>query len=1106
MSAAQDGASSSAGPSAAGSGMPKASSRRRPAGRSAKDLAQDDIVMATNSSSIVSKRSVEKIYYPGEPHFFRYFVKKFQRRSPLINRGYHLRLHVIDVAVRSFLRRPTSKTKVVVNLGCGSDVLPWQCFTRYPENCRGAKFVDIDFPDLLRRKCNVVQDTPELLGPLDNVTIPTSGQVFLTSDQYVQIGCDLRELGKVEESLASVLDIPNCEFLFVAEVSITYMETEGADGVIKWASSLGDVEFCLLEQILPDGPEHPFAKTMLQHFNKLKAPPKSVFVYPTLQAQRDRFGRLGWSHADVKSLWQIWTGNDYLSVEDRKELNDIEPFDEWEEFALFAGHYCVVSARTSPGAATLSKTEAEAEATNSSAQVCPEVSTIFYPYQGTRGQRRFGASLKINNTLGESFLSNIFGLGTNTRLRSQDIYGSQFNLEDVDVSSESPSSRMCHATTELRGLGNILCGGRTSPSSALKDAWLLRRHENSWSRIKDLPTALYRHGLTRLGSSHNMALVLGGKTSASAIFQGCLIYQPGSEWRACQIQGTEYVPVFGAVLLSFPDSESGADGLIFTGVLLGGMLEDGTIAKQALHWTLKVPKGNEAPTIIFEPLAISDRDSSKSLVATINRFGATGLNLGGSSIAIVGGIIENELLRPDQEIVQIDFVKTANASVSDGFVLEPIRLATSERGRRIPRPLLVGISAATTDDGKLVIMGGGGVCFSMGSYWNEGCYTVQLGLPQPPSTDDGMKPPGSWALLRTQEITDGHSALNLQAHPQPSQKTVKVDVPKIRISSNDDFVRLLTEAKPVIIEGLDLGSCVQGWDVESIIGKVGTDRSVVIHEAESSKMDFNGKNFSYTTKSFAEFMRDADAGKPVYLRALSGEKPSDQPADLDKDFPVLAADFTIPDALQFVRDNVFSSVLRVSGGANMWLHYDVMANVYCQIRGSKRLVLFPPSDVSRLSFAPGASSSSLNVFEHLDEEDFSSLSSSSAAAAAALLSQTHPHEAILKPGDVLFLPALWPHTAQPIMPPPTKATTATTGGAAGVAVNIFFRSLVDSTSYAAGRDVYGNRDLAAYEKGRQDVARIARAFDDKGVPEDMKEFYILRLADELLGKRRGVAG
>jgi len=93
--------------------------RRRVAARTTKERAQDGLVMQTNGSSIVSKRSVERIYYPDEPHYFRYFVKKFMRRAPLINRGYYLRLHVIDLAVRRFLERPSEKTKVVVNLGCG---------------------------------------------------------------------------------------------------------------------------------------------------------------------------------------------------------------------------------------------------------------------------------------------------------------------------------------------------------------------------------------------------------------------------------------------------------------------------------------------------------------------------------------------------------------------------------------------------------------------------------------------------------------------------------------------------------------------------------------------------------------------------------------------------------------------------------------------------------------------------------------------------------------------------------------------------------------------------------------------------------------------------
>jgi tRNA wybutosine-synthesizing protein 4 len=73
----------------------------------------------TNNSSIVSKRSVERLYYPDEPHFFRYFVKKPQRRAPLINRGYWLRMKAIEHVVRKFLEEPSDKRKVVMNLGCG---------------------------------------------------------------------------------------------------------------------------------------------------------------------------------------------------------------------------------------------------------------------------------------------------------------------------------------------------------------------------------------------------------------------------------------------------------------------------------------------------------------------------------------------------------------------------------------------------------------------------------------------------------------------------------------------------------------------------------------------------------------------------------------------------------------------------------------------------------------------------------------------------------------------------------------------------------------------------------------------------------------------------
>lgn len=145
-----------------------------------------------------------------------------------------------------------------------------------------------------------------------------------------------------------------------------------------------------------------------------------------------------------------------------------------------------------------------------------------------------------------------------------------------------------------------------------------------------------------------------------------------------------------------------------------------------------------------------------------------------------------------------------------------------------------------------------------------------------------------------------------------------------------------------------------------------------------------------------------------------------------------------------------------------------MANVLCQIQGEKRLVLFPPSDVQYLDVPAGASSSNINIFQNRLDGSINGVPG------------TSPYEAVMKRGDILFIPPLWLHTAAPI-------------GNVSVAVNVFFRNL--SQGYAAGRDVYGNRDVQAYEKARKDLEKMAKSFG--GLPPDMARFYLLRLAGEL---------
>jgi tRNA wybutosine-synthesizing protein 4 len=96
----------------------------------------------------------------------------------------------------------------------------------------------------MRRKRQIVLENPELRGALGTVELSDESPVLLKSDRYCQIGCDLSELGILEQSLFSLADVSSCRFFFLAEVSITYMETQAADALIRWAGSFDPCESC----------------------------------------------------------------------------------------------------------------------------------------------------------------------------------------------------------------------------------------------------------------------------------------------------------------------------------------------------------------------------------------------------------------------------------------------------------------------------------------------------------------------------------------------------------------------------------------------------------------------------------------------------------------------------------------------------------------------------------------------------------------------------------------------------------------------------------------------------------------------------------------------
>jgi len=192
------------------------------------------LISGTNDSSIVSKRSVERAGYDvkcSSHEWFRHFVKKPARRSPLINLGYFVRMKAIETVldnvftqrllpslIRQFLLAPSPRRKMVVNLGCGYDPLPFA----YLANGASAMFVDVDYPDLIRHKQKIVEQTPAMMECVGTTWMTESSEA--KGESYRLVGCDLTDLPSLDEKLRALqADLHNTDILFVSEVAITYM-------------------------------------------------------------------------------------------------------------------------------------------------------------------------------------------------------------------------------------------------------------------------------------------------------------------------------------------------------------------------------------------------------------------------------------------------------------------------------------------------------------------------------------------------------------------------------------------------------------------------------------------------------------------------------------------------------------------------------------------------------------------------------------------------------------------------------------------------------------------------------------------------------------------
>ena len=659
------------------------------------------------------------------------------------------------------------------------------------------------------------------------------------------------------------------------------------------------VKFCLLEQCTPNGDKHPFASTMLAHFRKLNSPIRAVVKYPRIEDQIQRFRDLKWNAVSAKSLWTYWNDTDYFKALERSQLNQIEQFDEWEEFALFSTHYFFLVASNQK---TTAAQPALSYLTESNLRNETHTSTVPVRSQiGSCPPRRYAALYRSEKTTFEFY----GGTNGSRRLSSSDTFSLASASRVSNLSQlPNPAVRIFHTVTMMgSGYDCLLVGGRDGPDKPLSDSWL--RQDDIWRRVDDLPYPLYRHAATSVKDRQGRdgVLVFGGRSRKGEPSATWYLWQEHAGWKTVQCGYQRITPCFGAVLFSYRSKE--------TGVLLGGMSDDGSIISNYLHWSLGFENG--LLWISLEPQSEKDQHSS------ICRFGAQAVCSPLASY-LVGGIEASGLPKSAFEVVQLDR-ELAHSSE----VLECSPLPHWNGSDFDPQPLLIGHSAIWDGDG-LVVIGGGATCFSFGNYSNTAIWRFDQ------NGHGGMAP---WKLLRVEKIpSEARQALEEQEqimgpieHHTTGASSGFIPIKRIELRSRETFEKRVMERKPCMFEKVDMGPCVEKWTNEYLKNTIGDKRTFDIHHAQEDTMLFESKNFVIKKNTFSELIDAIASGEKRYLRSVSSHDRY-KPADFVSDFEALASDFALTDRLHIPASQVHSKVFRVSGPINMWLHYDVGVRPY----------------------------------------------------------------------------------------------------------------------------------------------------------------------------------
>ncbi|XP_059822995.1 tRNA wybutosine-synthesizing protein 4 isoform X1 [Hypanus sabinus] len=672
--------------------------------RSKKQAGKDAAVQGTNDSSIVSKYSMVNLGYFTDV-FLKGFVHKTNRRAPLINRGYYVRAKAVDYSVRCFLKHTKDYPyRQILSLGAGCDSLYFRL--KASGELKNVIMYEVDFPDVVQRKATLIknkQELVELIGCTDEMGLAqmeVAGHLY--SMDYKLLGIDLTEITKLDNTLMEIGLNYACPTLLLSEVVLTYMKNESSSAVIRWAAErFSTAVFVVYEQIRPNDP---FGQVMQQHFVQLNSTLHALVQFPGKEAQQIRFLKEGWEECFCIDMNEFYVR--YIPEQEKQRIELLEPFDEYEEWHLKCSHYMILCASKGDLIKYLPFTPHPDFCTKLDTLDSLQLSVSLCETETQSPHLRRFAHCSV--LVGPYTVVTTGGFGNRI--------GQHGRLKDISLLAKSGpvwkstsfrdadgllTERMFHSMTALSDGRCIIIGGRTSPLKPVTSVLCLRCDTGnggisnvslSLKAIEcsgTMPSPRWRHTATEvIYRDQNYLFIYGGRSSKELVLD---------DWHFLNLQDYSWtnIPVDG----SPPEGRHSHSACTWkSGVVIAGGLGIAQVPLGSVFYLKPTLSG-----FVWERI---------QMTSVIPRYSHTAHILD-DKLILLGGVSIHTDSNPEVTLIDLKAERSCNYYISTNLVKWPLMLHNHS-------------SLLLAKERQVLVIGGGGNCFSFGTHLNYQPVLLQL--------------------------------------------------------------------------------------------------------------------------------------------------------------------------------------------------------------------------------------------------------------------------------------------------------------------------------------------------------------------------------------------